>query len=107
MKRYPVNAQTCTVNGSHRKAGGPAWLGLDMTMAEPRQQSTIMMAVIGGKAPQDVHLRVPFRHPDDAIDPETFYRVRPKAEIGKKWKGATVKSVAFERWDGKWWIAVE
>lgn len=106
MKRYMVGPKTITVNGSRVTARHPAWLGLDMSKAEPRQQSTMMLFAVGAHAPIDVHLSVPFQHPDDKIDTGIFYRVRPKMEVGEKWQGKTVESVAFECWDGEWFIAV-
>ena len=84
-----------------------------MEDAEPRVQSTLMLAVCGqAEAPFDIHLDVPWCHPedrtgDDAEDFDCRYRVRPKMQTGKKWKGQTFKQIAFERWDGKWFIAVE
>ena len=106
MKRYKVTAKTVTVNGNRVRASSPAWLGLDISKADPRQQSTMMLFAVGADAPVDVHLRVPFTHPDDTIDTGIFYRVRPKMEVGEKWQGKIVESVAFERWDGEWYIAV-
>ena len=106
MKRFKVTAKTITVNGSRVTSKSPAWLGLDMSKAEPRQQSTMMLFAVGAHAPIDVHLSVPFQHPDDTVDHGCFYRVRPKMEVGEKWQGKTVGSVAFERWDGEWFIAV-
>lgn len=112
MKRLPVDATTCTVNGSHFKASSPVWGGLKMEDAEPRVQSTLMLAVCGQEdAPVDIHLDVPFCHPadrtgDDAADFDCRYRVRPKMEPGKNWKGKKVGHVAFERWCGKWWLVV-
>ena len=106
MKRLKVSPKTITVNGSRVTAKHPAWLGLDMINAEPRQQSSLMLFAVGSDTPIDVHLRVPFQHPDDTVDSGCFYRVRPKMEVGEKWQGKIVQSVAFERWDGDWFIAV-
>ena len=106
VKRYRVTASNITVNGSRVRASSPAWLGLDMSKAEPRQQSTMMLFAVGADAPIDVHLRAPFQHPDDTIDTGIFYRVRPRMEVGDKWQGKTVRSVAFERWGGDWYIVV-
>lgn len=112
MIRVPVSHETVTVLGSRVKANSPAWTGLDLANAEPRVQSSLMLTVIGpGEAPLDIHLNVPWCHPDDRTgSPDDFdcrYRVRPRMEAGKRWKGKKVVAVAFERWDGKWWIAVE
>ena len=106
MKRYKVTAKTVTVNGNRVRASSPAWLGLDMSKAEPRQQSTLMLFVDGAAAPTDVHLRVPFQHPGDTVDSGCFYRIRPRVITGAAWENKIVKSVAFERWDGEWYIAV-
>ena len=102
-----VGPKTITVNGSRVTAKHPGWLGLDMSNAEPRQQSSLMLFAVGSNTPIDVHLRVPFQHPGDTVDSGCFYRVRPKMEVGKKWEEKIVKSVAFERWGDAWYIAVE
>ena len=95
------------MNGSRVTSKSPAWLGLDMSKAEPRQQSTMMLFAVGAHAPIDVHLSVPFQHAGDTVDHGCFYRVRPKMDVGGKWEGKIVKSVAFERWGDAWYIAVE
>jgi hypothetical protein len=113
MERVLVSPETVTVLGYKVKAGRPIWEGLFMDRAEPATQSTLMLAVCGPhEAPLDIHLRVPWCHPEDRDGTDNdwndcIYRVRPRMEVGKKWKGKMVKSVAFERWDGKWWIAYE
>jgi hypothetical protein len=112
VKRYPVDNTTCTVLGHKAAADSPLWTGLDLTRAELRVQSTLFLAIIGpNAAPLDLHLDVPWCHPEDQTgdldDFDSWYRVRPIMEPGKKWKRNLVKSVAFERWDGKWWLAVE
>lgn len=97
--RYPVAPETVTVLGSRWKASDPAWRGLDFTKAEVRTQSTIMVAFFGEDAPHDLHLRVPFCHPNDQPDGwenGLFYRVRPRAEAGRKWHGRKVTDVAIE-----------
>ena len=104
MKRYKVIPKNITVNGSNVTPKHPAWLGLDMSKAEPRQQTALMLAVLGDDAPVDVHLSVPFQHPSDTTDWGMFYRVRPRMEPGGKWRGKTVKSVAFERCGDDWYI---
>lgn len=108
--RIPVDPTTITVLGNRVKETEPMWTGLDLANAEPRTQSSLMLLVCGrDKAPEDVHLCVPWNHPQDTkdgIDGECRYRVRPRVEVGKKYKGKRVTSVAFERWDGKWWIAI-
>lgn len=112
MIRVPVEPSTVTVLGYKVKVTEPMWQGLDFDRAEPRQQASILMAMWGSKnAPQDIHLNVPFCHPEDRArgddDDGCRYRVRPRMQIGKKWKGKMVKSAAFERWDGKWFIVIE
>lgn len=111
IDRLPVDHTTCTVLGNRAKsATDPLWAGLDMSRAEPRVQSTLMLTVAGPEAPTDIHLAVPWCHPSDQTgSPDDFdciYRVRPKMGAGKRWKRRKVDSVAFERWDGKWWLAV-
>jgi hypothetical protein len=71
-----------------------------------------MLAICGKDAPPDIHLRVPWCHPEDRTGTaedwhDCIYRVRPKMQPGKRWQGQKIKSVMFERWDGKWWIAYE
>lgn len=112
MTRVPVSPETVTVLGSRVKATDAAWLGLDLANAEPRTQNTLSLFVFGPDgAGLDLHLDVPWCHPDDQTgSPADFdcrYRVRPRMEPGKRWKGKMVKSVAFERWRGEWFIAVE
>jgi hypothetical protein len=110
MMRLPVDATTCTILGSHHKQTHAAWTGLDLDRAKVRTQSTIMLAIAGDAAHYDLHLDVPWCHPSDQTgSPDDFdciYRVRPKMEPGKRWKGKTVKSVDFARADGAWWIQV-
>lgn len=111
-QRVPVSPETITVLGYRVKATSPAWTGLDLVNAEPRTQSTLWLAVAGqDEAPPDIHLDVPWCHPDDrargAPADDCRYRVRPRMTPGKRWKGRLVKSVAFERWQGKWFIAIE
>lgn len=107
--RVPVSPKTVTVLGYRVKKDDPMWSGLDLINAEPRMQSTLMLAVAGtADAPQDIHLNVPWKHPDDAdYSDECRYRVRPRMEIGKRWKKKRVTNVSFERWDGVWYIAIE
>lgn len=112
MIRVPVEPSTVEVLGNKVKEDSPMWRGLDLANAEPRVQSTLFLFLIGeGEAPLDIHLNVPWCHPEDQSgSPEDFdcrYRVRPRMQPRKKWKGKLVKSVAFERWDGKWFIAYE
>ena len=109
MLKLKVGPQAATVNGSHYRTGSAVWRGLKMSEAEPRAQSAMMVAVCGAdRAPIDIHLQSPFRdHDDDGLDATVFYRVRPKMEAGKKWKGRMVDFVCFEKIDGEWWIAVK
>ena len=109
--RVPVSPETCTVNGYNTKKGKADWEGLDLDKAQVRVQSSLWLMVLGARdAPLDIHLLTPFCHPEDRAeghDADCFYRVRPKAEPGKKWKGKKVKSVSFERWDEGWYVAIE
>lgn len=111
VKRVAVSPKTCTVLGYQVKPTDLRWTGLDLSRAEPRVQSSLMLALTGPEeAYFDLHLTVPWEHPDDkkaGIDSETFYRVRPRIQVGKRWEGRVVKFVAFERWDGVWTIAYE
>ena len=109
MLKLKVGPQTATVNGTHYRTGSAVWRGLKMSEAEPRAQSAMMVAVCGAdRAPIDIHLQSPFRdHDEDGLDATVFYRVRPKMEVGKKWKGRMVDFVCFEKIDGEWWIAVK
>ena|ERR1043166_3164719 len=112
MLRALVTHKTVTVNGSVWRESAP-WSGLSFERAKPRVQSTMMMAVCGStEAPLDIHLDVPWCHPADQTDtPEDWndcvYRVRPRMEVGKKWKGKKITFVAFENWDGKWYVAYD
>lgn len=108
MQRLPVNPETVTVLGHKVKATNPIWAGLDLANAEPRTQNTMALACFGSEeADIDIHLSVPWKHPDDSGPFDCHYRVRPRMESGKKWKGRKVKSVAFERWSGQWFLAIE
>ena len=103
VERIKVSPKSVTVLGDKPKGeDDPLWAGLDLARAEPRTQSTVMLAICGEDAPEDIHLAVPWGHPEE----DCIYRVRPRMEVGKKWKGRTVESVAFERWDGEWFIAI-
>jgi hypothetical protein len=113
MDRIPVSPDTVTVLGHKVKKDDIMWTGLFLDRAEPATQSSLMLAICGkDDAPIDIHLRVPWCHPDDRTGTEEdyndcIYRVRPRMETGKKYKGKLVKFVAFERWNGKWWLAYE
>lgn len=109
ITRVPVSPETVTVLGYRVKPDDPMWLGLDLANAEPRTQASILLMMIGEDAPEDIHLCVPWNHPDDTangIYDDCRYRVRPRMQAGKRWRGRLVKSVAFERWNGEWLIAL-
>lgn len=110
IERIPVSPETVTVLGYRVKATDPMWAGLDFDRAEPRQQNAALLAIAGPHEGLDVHLSVPFLHPEDkargAKHDGCAYRVRPRAEVGKRWKGKRVGAVAFEKWNGKWVIAI-
>lgn len=99
---YPVAPETVEVLGSRWKSTTPAWKGLAFSHPEAviMTQSTLFLALVGPKeAPFDLHLNVPFNHPDDGPVPDPtdmFYRVRPRAEAGRKWNGRKVEAVAIE-----------
>lgn len=90
--RRVVAPSNCTVNGSRVRASSPAWKGLlfDHPRTIVRTRSTMMQAVAGPDAPYDLHLDVPFLHPEDAAagrkweDDECFYRVRPIVQRGDR-----------------------
>jgi hypothetical protein len=114
IKRFPVSPDTCKVLGYRVKSDSPAWLGLDFSRAIVRTKSTLMMMVCGSaNAPYDLHLDVPFCHPDDQPDgweDDMVYRVRLIAEPGKRWRGRLVKTVAIEaapQLSPPWEIVVE
>lgn len=113
MERVQVTPETVTVLGNRVKATDPMWVGLNLSRAEPATQSCLFLMICGpDDAPIDIHLRVPWCHPEDQDGTDEdwndcVYRVRPKMEVGKRWKGRVVKSLAFERWNGTWWIAFE
>jgi hypothetical protein len=89
------------------------WTGLNLARADLLIQATMMMCVCGHDvAPFDLHLSVPWCHPEDQTGTDDdwndcYYRVRPKMEAGKRWKGRMIESVYFERVDGKWRLAVK
>jgi len=90
MTRRLLSPMNCTVLGSRWPAW--AWSGLkfDHPRAEIRTQSSIMVLVTGSDAPYDLHVSVPFVHPDDEAagitaddeDEVGLYRVRPIYEPG-------------------------
>ena len=110
--RFPVSPGTMKVLGYKVKADSPMWAGLNLARADLIVQSTLMMRVCGhDAAPFDLHLNVPWCHPEDQTgDPSDWddckYRIRPKMEVGKKWKGRIVDAVFFELWAGEWRLAV-
>lgn len=100
---YPVATDTVTVLGSRWKPTDPAWRGLLFRHPECSvwTQSTLMLAMVGRGAPHDLHLRVPFWHPENAQQPapekpDSFYRVRPHARAGGQWNKIRVKAVVIE-----------
>lgn len=102
----PVAPETVTVLGYRVKPADPMWTGLDLDRAELRTQSTLMAVMVGPKAaPYDLHLNVPWIHPDDVAngmaweDDECWYRVRPRMEPGQKWHRKMVANVAIRRDD--------
>lgn len=105
VETLPVGPDTCSVNGSRYKANSPVWLGLDFSRAEIRTQSWLMVGMLGShEASYDLHLNVPFCHPDDqpgGWEDGTYYRVRPLMEPGRKWKGRKVSDVAIKRDDDR------
>lgn len=99
--RYAVNHETCTILGSRYKADSPCWTGLHFNGNEKlRTQSTIMLWAVGSDASYDLHLDVPWEHPSDwdgESEPDCIYRVRPIAEVGRRWRGRKVAAVDLER----------
>lgn len=86
--RRKVHHSNSTVLGYPAKS---YWPHLLWEHARPRDKSSLMTIIAGpDEAPSDVHLSVPFRHPDDhpdrgwEIDPDdlAWYRVRPIWEPG-------------------------
>lgn len=75
MTRRIAGPGTFTIDGW--KATTEWWSRLDFSRAEVRDQSSLMVAIVGkDKAPADIHLRVP--NPED----ESYHRVRPKIAVG-------------------------
>jgi hypothetical protein len=110
IERLPITPETVTVLGRRVKANSPMWAGLDLANADLRMQASILLMTIGPDAPVDLHLSAPWWHPEDGpppSPPEMWYRVRPRMQPGKKWKGRKVQTVQFERWSGKWCLAIE
>src|SRR5687768_7582325 len=70
-QRIAVTHATSTVLGSPCHASDFA--RLDLARAVCRTQSTIMLTIVGDRAPRDLHLDVPL-----VDDPECVYRVRPR-----------------------------
>jgi len=97
IERYPVSPETVTVLGYRVKANSPMWQGLDFSKATVLEKASILVYIWGAdSAPSDLHLSVPFCHPDD--QPEGWsdgmkYRVRPRAEAGGRWLKRKVKEV--------------
>lgn len=85
--RRGLTRNNSTVLGDRWGAKSP-WVGLDFTVAKPRTQSSLMLCIAGGDAPRDIHLDVPFLHPEDAARgmewDGTVYRVRPQWEAGDR-----------------------
>jgi len=98
---FPIEPSTVTVLGYRpRDAADARWAGLHFGSphVKLRSQSTLMLSCLGPKdAPYDLHLAVPWSHPDDGYDDEDcVYRVRPRASAGRKWLGRKVEAVAIE-----------
>lgn len=110
--RVQVLPTTITVLGRNVKETSPAWNGLFLDRAVQRTRSTIAMVMFGKDAPVDIHLDVPWCHPGERTGTEDdwndcVYRVRPKREIGQKWRGKPITGVRFEQVEGAWWIVYE
>jgi len=102
MTRRVLSRQNVTVLGSSWARKSSPWEGLlfDHPAVERRTQSTLMQAIVGDAAPYDLHLDVPFVHPQDAARGTTWeedgcvYRVRPVIEVGDRlW----VRESGYER----------
>ena len=98
---FPVTPETTEVLGGRWKATDPGWRGLAFShpKATIRIQSKLMLTLSGRDAPYDLHLDVPFNDPDDGPipdPPQMYYRVRPRAEAGKRWLGRSVRDVKIE-----------
>lgn len=103
--RRPVTAANSTVLGSCWPKSSPAWRGLYFDRAIVRTQSTLLRCVVGPDAPHDLHLDVPWKHPDDEGEPDCVYRVRPRWEIGERlWVRETWCPVNNEEFGGTRWI---
>lgn len=104
----PVSPETCRVNGYLCKASDIMWRGLDLSRATVRKQSTLMLFVLGpDEAPYDLHLDVPWEHPDDTVDDGLRYRVRPRMRRGGRWQGRRVRNVSLRQMQAGWAIDVE
>ena len=112
----PVTPQSCEVLGYRVRATDAMWRGLDFSRAKIRTKSTIGAFLFGKEAPTDLHLDVPFLHPEDAVfgakwaDDQQWYRVRSRAEVGKKWRGKTVVKIEICRDDSldpPWAFSIE
>ena len=71
------------------------WPCLRFDEAIPRNKSSLMLVIAGKDAPIDIHLSVPFAHPEDSLmksEDLGWYRVRPNFE--------GVADVVMH--DGKW-----
>lgn len=78
IETLPVNPETCSVLSCRVKATSPTWRGLDFSRAVIRTQATALIAMLGrDEAPYDLHLDVPFCHPDDETDPSMLIRLTP------------------------------
>jgi hypothetical protein len=79
--RRVLTQNNSTVLGERWGRASP-WSGLDFSRGVPRTQSSIMCYIAGADAPRDVHLDVPFLHPQDAASGMDWdgvvYRVRPQ-----------------------------
>jgi hypothetical protein len=100
IERFPVDPSTCTVLGYRVKPDSPSWTGLRWNgKEEVRNRASVLEYLLGRDAPFDLHLRVPWEHPNDYVEgeePDCWYRVRPIARAGKRWHRRKVKSVAIE-----------
>lgn len=105
-ERFPVTPDTVTVLGSHWTGTDAAWRGLAFSRA------TLKTTSIWGN---DLHLDVPFCHPDDQYDgweddDDCWARVRPLAEPGRRWRRRMVRTVEIvpaPQLDPPWEIVVE
>lgn len=83
---FQVAPETVLVQGYEISADNAGWRGLRWS----HKRARVVHDRIRG-----LHLKVPFKYPDKTRNPVRFWRVYPRAVVGKEWLGRRVLGVSI------------